>query len=466
MPKLMKLIGFFLVCFVLTGCQKEKISEKGSYYDIHQYAETDEGFKQEVLEFEFDDSSFYFHKLNYEQDSSTESYQYKIDIPGQDVEVTYVDDKEMKTTSDYEELPLETLYISTDEGYTVVSVPTVYESEREYDSIQTVSDYEQPVQMTKDEDGYHIIYNFPKNNEYTSEFFYFQSDEPMFTFDEEITDILVRTELSGKFRLLSDGFYQISYDNYYPNGEGNYFRNCANYVAQHFLKYNEQTDKEIDYFNYMSYASGFVVDSQISKEGYFKTESRSEWLSEDFGIENGYYDTRFNADNAEVNLMLVERFDDPFFKEILARYGQFFIGYADEHSYQTDRGILVEDYYHPNELLESHVSLNHQLANLNVMLSMYEMTDEQQYLDTALLMLYGIEDTEDEWILENHDLNYALHYEGTSNVMKDYPYLTYNDLFTTKERLAELGLESQAIENLMASKLIYMKEQGITGYFE
>ncbi len=130
------------------------------------------------------------------------------------------------------------------------------------------------------------------------------------------------------------------------------------------------------------------------------------------------------------------------------------------------RGILVEDYYNPSGGLRTHVSLNHQLANLNFLLSLYEVTDNESYLNTALLMLYGIEDTKDQWILENNDLSYALYYNGENNIMIDYPYLTYNDLFITKQRLEELNIYSNAIDELMSSKMIYMLDNNITGYLQ
>lgn len=462
-------IILFLSCFiVLTGCQKEKVSVDGSEYDIFRYTQKEDSYQDNALEFDFSDAIFQFHQLNAMEDSSEKFYQYIIDIPGNEIEISYVEDTNVTTVTTFDELPLSTLYIATDEGYTVASVPTVYEKERVHDSIQTNASYEQPVQIMKDKVGYHLVYSFPKDEEYVSEFFYVQSNNQLFQPNDEIVDILARTELSGKFRLLSDGFYQISYDTYTPSGEGNYFRNPANYIAFHFLTYNEQVglENEIDYFNDMAYASSYVVDLQMSEEGYFKTESKSKWLSEDFGIDYGYYDTRFNADNAEVNLLLAKRFNDPFFVEVLNRYGDFLVEYTENHSYKTDRGMLVEDYYHPDETTPTHVSLNHQLANMNVLLSLYELTNEEQYLDTALLMLYGIEDTEVDWIMENHNLEYALHYDGTYMILEDYPYLTYNDLFTTKERLASVGIESESIEELMTSKKMYMDEQGITGYFE
>ena len=49
----------------------------------------------------------------------------------------------------------------------------------------------------------------------------------------------------------------------------------------------------------------------------------------------------------------------------------------------------------------------------------------------------------------------------------DYPYLTYNDLFTMqKTLLTRNGEENTALRALMESKLRWMTQQGITGYFK
>lgn len=48
-------------------------------------------------------------------------------------------------------------------------------------------------------------------------------------------------------------------------------------------------------------------------------------------------------------------------------------------------------------------------------------------------MLKGVEDTKDQWVLANNNLNYALYYLANTNTMVDYPYLTYNDLKEAQE---------------------------------
>lgn len=472
----------FILCFCsfLTACrinetvQVMQINDSDyEYCKVLSFTQQNEEkfYNNDVLEFNFEYGDFYFNKLLYAGENSDEFYTYTIELLGNQIEISYVDTDEqgqeyLKTTNDYNNLPNKTLYISTDLENIILSVPTVYNNMRIYDSIQTESVYEQPVSITSGDGVYYLTYAFPKNSEYTSEFFYLQSGIPLVVFNDDIEKLIIQNELSGRFRLLEDGFYQISYDTYYPTGKGNYFRNCANYIATHYVDYNNSVSMEdcMLFFDYISYASTYIVDMQISEYGFFETKSRSDWLFKDFLINKDFYDTRFNADNAELNIKMYKRFNDEFFLDTLNTYATFFVNYANEHSYKTDRGILVEDYYNPEGGLRTHVSLNHQLANLNVLLALYEIEPRQEYFDTAMLMLYGIEDTKDEWILEDNNLAYALYYSGTNNVMKDYPYLTYNDLYITRERLNEIGVQSDAIEDLMDSKMIYMNNNGITGY--
>ncbi len=466
-----------LVSFFLTSCQNEtvnvmKINTGSDFCDIEKYDKVNEYYTNNVIKFDFNDAQIYFNKFIYLQESLDEFYTYTIELSGNNIDVSYLvessDGNYMKTTNDYNSLPKKTIYISTDLEYAIFSVPTVYENYRVLDSVQTIDYYEQPIDISYDEGIYYITYVFPKDIDVISEMFYIKSDVPLVTIDSNTEDLLIRTELSERFRFLEDGFYQISYENYFPTGDGNYFRNCANYIGSHFINYNYELSDEnrVKYFDYFAYASTYIVDSMINENGFFETSSRSQWLYSDFLINAGFYDTRFNADNGELNITLYEQFSDDLFYDTLVKYGDFFINYALEHSYKTQRGILVEDYYNPDGGIRTHVSLNHQLANLNFLISLYDVTQEQKYLDIAILMLYGIEDTEDEWILDNNDLNYALFYTGSNNTMKDYPYLTYNDLFITRERLNNIDIESQTIQNLMDSKMKYMVDEGISGYLE
>ncbi len=473
-------IILYIICFLilLTSCKNDdvvnvmKINDgEDAYCQITSFQENKDEVFNNVLEFNYDTATFFFNKLEFQGEEVDGFYTYTSEVLGNQIDLSYVTDDEeepFKTTSMYNNLPKKTVYISTDLGYFIASVPSVYENKRVYDSISTIDDLEKPISITKGEGVFYITYTFPKNKNYTSEFFYLKSDVPLINFDKENKELVVRNELSGRFRLLSDGFYQKSYENYYPTGDGNYFRNCANYIAYHYMQYNKALgiENEVPFFNFISYSSTYVANQQISEYGFFETKSRSDWLFKDFLINKDFYDTRFNADNGELNILLFERFSDTFFLDTLNQYGEFFVQYAKDHSYKTNRGILVEDYYNPEGGIKTHSSLNHHVANLNFLLSLYDITKEQKYFDTAILMLYGIEDTKDDWILDNNDLAYALHYNGTNNIMKDYPYLTYNDLFIAKERLNRFGIQSDELEQLMESKMKYMLNNGITGYYQ
>lgn len=451
-----------------------KINGDNAYSQVVSYTETSESYTNNIIRFEFEKAELLFNKMEYISDQADATYEYTLEIPGNQIDIFYVNDEELENNnkvteiSSYQNLPKKTLYISTDLANLIVSVPTVYEKERIYDSIQTNKDYEYPIKITHSDNVYYVTYKFPKNPSYYSEFFYLMSEVPLLAMTSDVKSLLVRNELSGRFRLISDGFYQISYETYYPTGEGNYFRNCANYIAAHYINYNNNVnlEEQVLFFDYMSYASTYLADSQISEYGFFETKSMSDWLYKDFGIEQDFYDTRFNSDNGELNLLCYQRFGDEYFLNTAITYADFFVQYAKEHSYKTQNGILVEDYYNPKGGTRTHVSLNHHLANMNFLIELYSITNNQVYLDTAHLMLNGVEDTKEKWILEDNNLAYSLYYEGTNNVMKDYPYLTYNDLFIAKKRLNKLGISSQTIEDLMTAKKSYMDENGITGYYK
>jgi hypothetical protein len=50
--------------------------------------------------------------------------------------------------------------------------------------------------------------------------------------------------------------------------------------------------------------------------------------------------------------------------------------------------------------------------------------------------------------------------------MVDYPYLTYNDLFTTKQILKnQFKTTNATVEYLMASKKAWMDANNVTGYY-
>ena len=105
------------------------------------------------------------------------------------------------------------------------------------------------------------------------------------------------------------------------------------------------------------------------------------------------------------------------------------------------------------------------MAEINFLYELYQVTKEQKYYDLAELMLLAIENTKNEWVLPDGNLRYALMYNGTYNTMKDYPYLTYDDLFELKDILYRyFQRTNESVEYLMASKKQWMDKNNVTGY--
>jgi len=129
--------------------------------------------------------------------------------------------------------------------------------------------------------------------------------------------------------------------------------------------------------------------------------------------------------------------------------------HAQTNAIPTQSGILVEDYSHPDGNLPTHISLNHQLAEI---LFLYETRDPTA-IETAEQMLRGIEDTVQYWIRADKNLHYACYPNGTFGGV-DYPYLTYNDLLALNTYLG--GNES--LERLMEAKRMWMDKNNITEY--
>ena len=95
---------------------------------------------------------------------------------------------------------------------------------------------------------------------------------------------------------------------------------------------------------------------------------------------------------------------------------------------------------------------------------LYDETNDYRFSQLADKMLKGIENTKTNWVREDGNLNYALMYNGTNNVMVDYPYLTYNDLFELRNILSGYGMQNVAVNYLMECKKNYMDKNGITEY--
>lgn len=261
----------------------------------------------------------------------------------------------------------------------------------------------------------------------------------------------------GDGRWCYDGYYYPAPDTYIPSGDGCLYRCVAAYFARSMVGQSGSVRCAID----LSCGILDVLSMQQNEAGYFPSPSGSTWLNEDYGIEPGYYDTRFNSGLMDIYYENMQKRGG--YEELANRYFDFFLRFAQEHHYETEHGgILVWDYN--NSTSPVHSSLNHQLSEMLGLYHYAEMLDRPELTELADRMLLGIEDTCDSWIMEDQNLEYARLADGSFG-MDDYPYLTYNDLYDMQAQLTAMGRgRSEELDALMAAKLAWMQARGVTGY--
>lgn len=390
---------------------------------------------------------------------------YRFDIIGEKISVRFIDEEggERKWVSVDglpESLPKSTVFVSTESEHYAISVPGVYSRQESYGTLKVADSLEAPIAITKREGGYTISYTFPQDETYIGEIWLLCSNKPLVKWGESAESQLLTHELSGTRRLSMEGYYFETPFGYTPGGEDVLFRHPSCYTGGSFSRMRSSPyETELGYVLMKLHAASQNV------RGFYPTPCASQWLRDDFGIGPYYYDTRWNSDFASNLLDAYIAYDDPEFLERAVKYAEFYIDFAEEHSYPAGGGILVSDYWQSGNYTQTHSSLNHHLAGLNFLLRLYEATEGARYRELAERMLMGVEETRDLWVKEDGNLNYALHYDG-DNLLTDYPVLTYNDLYQTRLLLrGMLGKTNEAVQYLMDSKLEWMLKNGVDGYY-
>lgn len=411
--------------------------------------------------------NYYINRIQF-KNTLKDRYKVYIPIRGNKIEIRYVDPKTKKwvNTSNLANLKHSTLFIDTDTHSYIVSVPAVYKNNFANNTLTIERSKEQLLKITKKDGFYELVMTFPQDKNLIGEYWYMESINPLVNWNIASSfEQLLPHDLSQNRRWSYDGYYFLTPSSYKPSGKDVLFRHPSNYTGASFARYNQ---------NKLSRNLGYImtktcIENQNSY-GFWETGPMSEWLYKDFNIAEGFYDTRFNTDFAINLLYAYKNYGDKEFLNSLIKYAEFFLSFADNEAYRTQNGgILAPDYstYKKGQTEKTHVSLNHQLAEMNFLYELYSITNYQPYLELADKMLLGIEDTRNLWVLPDGNLRYALYYSKNTNKMEDYPYLTYNDLFYTKELLAKLFNKSNdTIEFLMASKKIWMDNNKITGYLK
>lgn len=436
---------------VFTAQWKEEVVENNDYV-----------LKQRDVKFENGDI-FYMHRYNFKKNDQNNLVT-GLSIPGSKIEIRYIDENnKWYMSSNIENTAYETMFIDTDKVSMIIGVPAVYMNDTTAATLVRVPEQEKKINITKEDGGYRLTYEFPRNKNVMGEIWVLRSNYKLADWSNAKNFEALSHDLSKERRLCWDGYYFPIPHNYKPNAPYMMYRHPSDYAGASFVKNATfLATKDLGYV-----ITKICMENQNGL-GYWQTGPQSEWLMSDFNIDAGFYDTRFNTDFAENLLSAYKTYNNEEFLDALVRYCEFFKSHAEQHSYQTaNGGILVEDYGHTKNHTKTHVSLNHQLAELNLLYRMYDLTKHQPYLELADKMLLAIEDTKDQWVLPSNNLNYALHYTGTYNTMIDYPYLTYNDLYITRHLLRTyFNKNSDTVQYLMDCKLDWMKKNNVTGYYE
>ena len=285
--------------------------------------------------------------------------------------------------------------------------------------------------------------------------------------DWDDPDLLARWEnyrFTDANRWCYDGYYYTAPADYYPSGE-NYFHPLpAAYIAAKMARDEGQPASRA-----LGLAMLDIMREQQNEYGFLPSQAGSGWLHQDYDIDPGYFDTRFNTSFWQANIDAAETFGVTEWLDATIVYADFLMDFADSHHFTfgsgADEGWLVEDYWHPNgKGKTTHSSLNHHAAEAVFLYRLANATGEEQYAAFADRLVRGIELTASLWPMEDGNLYYAYLPDGTM-MAGDYPYLTYNDLLDLQSLYTQRhGHASSAIDSLIQTKHSWMEANGVTAY--
>lgn len=295
----------------------------------------------------------------------------------------------------------------------------------------------------------------------TSDFIDFtmlSSPVPLFSwFDDNWALMWDRFTNDGESLMCYSGYYRFTPDDYTPGGENCYYRCPAAFLAR-------ATRWDIGKNTAAPLVTAAILDSAAQTQnshGFFPTAPRSGWLSRDYGIGHGFYDTRFNTDLLELLLHFRTLCGDVF-RDPIARYAEFFLNFAEAHHTETKSGgWLVADYWSKDMPAEPHTSLNHQLAECQQLYRLEDDFKDPRFGALADRLLLAVEDTAADWIKPNSDLHYCRYADGSYGA-QDYPDLTYKDLVLLRQYLQKFrSRSSPALDTLIDAKGKWMDANGI-----
>ncbi|KLH98716.1 hypothetical protein AA984_15215 [Brevibacillus formosus] len=460
--------AFVLFIFILLLYMNNESTEK----PILQSNESTFEFGTVVEQkYQFRNNDLYWIKrIEAHKDSSP--YVFHLRVPGNNAVFRYneyQDNKFEKSVwkiiklNDVQFLPLSTGFIETENRNIWISMPNVYANLGK-GTIEEKFDLQEQIQVIKDEEGYLLEITLPVYQGLISEIWALESNDKLVRWDYgRMSDIWLTLDLNRKGKWSYDGYYVKSPSTYLPYNKNSFWRIPENYILKSFIYTGESRIAED-----MGYVMLETALKNQEAEGYWKSLPASTWLQNDYGIQDGFFDTRFNIGQADLLLEGCKKYQEEKFCKATQRFADYFSNHAEKNHFNVlggKVGWLVEDYAHPNGNWPTHVSLNHQLAEINYLYKMYNHFHNENYKVLAEKLLYGIENIGGKWITESSDLHYAYFPNGTLG-RPDYPYLTFNDLQETQKWQREIyGTENDKLNQLIQSKKKWMQSNNIKNPF-
>jgi len=237
-------------------------------------------------------------------------------------------------------------------------------------------------------------------------------------------------DFNNKKIFTSQGFfYKTNQEGFMGETERTYYWDYSMYGMKSLLDFYENGTETLPYD--LSLISLYALIKNQNQQGYWSNHTVSLWLSEKYGIQDGYYDTRFNIDAGLFALQMYEKYSLSEGLLLARKQGNLLMSFIQKgFTIKTKSyGYLIRDYIcldHPD--IKTHASLNHLLNEALFLRQLSKITNEETYANSAKRIENGIKATEKLWYnKQSKDLNYCLD-SRLHPSRTDYPLLTYHDL--------------------------------------
>lgn len=198
---------------------------------------------------------------------------------------------------------------------------------------------------------------------------------------------------------------------------------------------------------------------------YWETEVTSTSLKRNYGMTAPFIDTRFNEQIALFYYNSGQEFGVPNYKQPLKNYADLLVSRKEAGQIipVNENAYYISDYFPVNQQITTHVSMNHLLGSLNILLRAYNEFQEVQYIQTATAIHNVLALEKNKWIRENGDTWYQMKVNGEFEG-KDYQHLTLEDLINTYALWKDIdATKLPLIEEMIASKSRYLSQNNL-GY--